>query len=73
MAARATLSYDDYTVGIVSAITVAIQLLSSFYSIRFGLMVGIGGGVPNSNIDVRFGDIVKKVEFLNLFLRSEPK
>lgn len=21
-------------------------------------MVGIGGGVPNSNIDVRFGDIV---------------
>ncbi|KAJ5672866.1 hypothetical protein N7507_001993 [Penicillium longicatenatum] len=30
--------------GIVSAATVAMHLLSSFHSIRFGLMVGIGGG-----------------------------
>ncbi|CAG7935684.1 unnamed protein product [Penicillium nalgiovense] len=44
--------------GIVSATTVAMQLLSSFHSIRFGLMVGIGGGVPNGNADVRLGDIV---------------
>lgn len=44
--------------GIVSAATVAIQLLSSFRSIRFGLMVGIGGGVPNGNADIRLGDIV---------------
>ncbi|KAF3012740.1 hypothetical protein E8E15_004199 [Penicillium rubens] len=44
--------------GIVSAATVAMQLLSSFHSIRFGLMVGIGGGVPNGNADVRLGDIV---------------
>ncbi|KAJ5100914.1 hypothetical protein N7456_006966 [Penicillium angulare] len=112
MAARATLSYDDYTVGWicalplemaaatlmldtvhpslpnpvsdqntytlgnikehniviaclpggaygnVSAATVAMQLLSSFHSIRFGLMVGIGGGVPSSNADIRLGDIV---------------
>ncbi|KAJ5335793.1 uncharacterized protein N7506_005729 [Penicillium brevicompactum] len=44
--------------GIVSAATVAMQLLSSFHSIRFGLMVGIGGGVPSSSADIRLGDIV---------------
>ncbi|KAJ5335791.1 uncharacterized protein N7506_005727 [Penicillium brevicompactum] len=42
----------------VSAATVAMQLLSSFRRIRFGLMVGIGGGVPSSNADIRLGDIV---------------
>jgi nucleoside phosphorylase len=44
--------------GIASAATVAMQLLSSFHSIRFGLMVGIGGGVPNEDADIRLGDIV---------------
>jgi nucleoside phosphorylase len=44
--------------GIASATTVATQLLSSFHSIRFGLMVGIGGGVPSRNADIRLGDIV---------------
>ncbi|KAJ6125876.1 hypothetical protein N7471_010369 [Penicillium samsonianum] len=44
--------------GNVSAATVAMQLLSSFHSVRFGLMVGIGGGVPSSNADIRLGDIV---------------
>jgi nucleoside phosphorylase len=44
--------------GIASAATAAIQLLSSFHSIRFGLMVGIGGGVPNKDADIRLGDIV---------------
>ncbi|KAJ5134838.1 hypothetical protein N7526_006203 [Penicillium atrosanguineum] len=42
----------------ISAATVAMQLLSSFHSIQFGLMVGIGGGVPSSNVDIRLGDIV---------------
>ncbi|PGH16715.1 hypothetical protein AJ79_01588 [Helicocarpus griseus UAMH5409] len=37
--------------------TVALQLLSSFHKIRFGLMVGIGGGVPNEK-DIRLGDVV---------------
>ncbi|KAJ5040794.1 hypothetical protein NUH16_011086 [Penicillium rubens] len=77
MAARASLSHGDYTVGWicalplekaaakligaygnVSAATVAMQLLSTFHPIRFGLMVGIGGGVPSSNADIRLGDIV---------------
>ncbi|PYI11782.1 purine and uridine phosphorylase [Aspergillus sclerotiicarbonarius CBS 121057] len=44
--------------GIASASTVAMQLLSSFRSIRFGLMVGIGGGVPQEEADIRLGDIV---------------
>jgi nucleoside phosphorylase len=34
------------TTGKVSAATVATDLIRSFPSIRFGLMVGVGGGVP---------------------------
>jgi nucleoside phosphorylase len=52
----ACLPSGDY--GLVSANTVAMQLLSSFRSIRFGLMVGIGGGVPNNVADIRLGDVV---------------
>jgi hypothetical protein len=33
-------------------------MLFSFPSIRFGLMVGIGGGIPSKYHDVRLGDIV---------------
>ncbi|CAI7594296.1 unnamed protein product [Penicillium pancosmium] len=44
--------------GNISAATVGMQLLSSFNAIRFGFMVGIGGGVPSSNADIRLGDIV---------------
>ena len=38
-----------------SAATVAAQMLSSFESIRAGLMVGIGGGVPSKGCDIRLG------------------
>jgi hypothetical protein len=34
-------------IGTNSAATVAIQLLSDFPSVRFGLLVRIGGGVPD--------------------------
>ncbi|KAJ5661394.1 uncharacterized protein N7477_009010 [Penicillium maclennaniae] len=44
--------------GNTSATSVGMQLLSSFHSIRFGFMVGIGGGVPSSHADIRLGDIV---------------
>ena len=44
--------------GTTSAATVASQMLSSFESIRFGLMVGIGGGVPGKDADIRLGDVV---------------
>ncbi|KAN0066856.1 hypothetical protein V8E54_015028 [Elaphomyces granulatus] len=44
--------------GIASAATVAAHMRITFPSIRFGLMVGIGGGVPNTNNDIRLGDVV---------------
>ena len=47
-------------IGTNAAATVAVQLLNDFPSIRFGLLVGIGGGVPDieHEIDIRLGDIV---------------
>src|ERR1700735_2629785 len=44
--------------GTTSAATVAIQMLSTFRYIRFGLMVGIGGGVPGKDADMWLGDVV---------------
>ncbi|KAF1926121.1 uncharacterized protein M421DRAFT_68272 [Didymella exigua CBS 183.55] len=44
--------------GINSAAAVAVQMKSTFTSTRFGLMVGIGGGVPSEEADVRLGDVV---------------
>jgi nucleoside phosphorylase len=40
------------------AAAVATQMQASFKGIRFGLMVGIGGGVPSADADVRLGDVV---------------
>ncbi|CAI7580523.1 unnamed protein product [Penicillium viridicatum] len=42
-------------IGTNNAATVATRMTSTFPSIKFGLMVGIGGGVPKS---VRLGDVV---------------
>ena len=41
------------------AATVATQLLNDFPSIRFGLLVGIGGGIPGDEGEdnVRLGDV----------------
>jgi len=44
--------------GTNSAASVASQMRTRFPSIRFGLMVGIGGGVPSAEADVRLGDVV---------------
>jgi nucleoside phosphorylase len=44
--------------GTNSAAAVAMQMKSTFRAIRFGLMVGIGGGVPSAEADIRLGDIV---------------
>jgi nucleoside phosphorylase len=40
------------------AAVVATQMKATFKGIRFGLMVGIGGGVPNTAVDIRLGDVV---------------
>jgi nucleoside phosphorylase len=44
--------------GTTSAATVLAHMTSTFPSLRFGLMVGIGGGVPGGSTDVRLGDVV---------------
>jgi nucleoside phosphorylase len=41
-----------------SAAAVAMQMKSSFPALRFGLLVGIGGGVPSKEADIRLGDVV---------------
>ncbi|KAH0161653.1 purine and uridine phosphorylase, partial [Aureobasidium melanogenum] len=45
-------------IGLVSAARVAMQMQISFACIQKGLMVGIGGGVPSEQHDIRLGDIV---------------
>lgn len=44
--------------GNTAATTAAAQMLSSFPAIKFGLMVGIGGGIWSENNDIRLGDVV---------------
>lgn len=44
--------------GTVKAGAVLAHLIRTFTSIRIGLMVGIGGGVPSFSADIRLGDIV---------------
>ncbi|EXK76369.1 hypothetical protein FOQG_18887 [Fusarium oxysporum f. sp. raphani 54005] len=52
----AVLPKSEY--GTTSAATVARDMLRSFPNIRFGLMVGIGGGAPSAKHDIRLGDVV---------------
>ncbi|KAH6646798.1 nucleoside phosphorylase domain-containing protein [Truncatella angustata] len=40
------------------AAVVASQMRSSFPSLRFGVLVGIGRGVPSDEHDIRLGDVV---------------
>ncbi|RDW90247.1 uncharacterized protein DSM5745_02022 [Aspergillus mulundensis] len=44
--------------GTTSAATVLSHMLPTFPRLRFGLMVGIGGGVPQKDVDIRLGDVV---------------
>ena len=41
-----------------SATTVAAHMSRTFRSLRFCLMVGVGGGVPGKRHDIRLGDVV---------------
>jgi nucleoside phosphorylase len=51
-------SLPDGEMGTNSAAHAATQMKRSFPWLSFGLMVGIGGGVPSPKNDVRLGDIV---------------
>ncbi|KAF2403217.1 purine and uridine phosphorylase [Trichodelitschia bisporula] len=44
--------------GTSTAAWAASKMQATFSSIRFGLMVGIGGGVQSSKNDIRLGDVV---------------
>ncbi|KAF4916527.1 Ankyrin repeat and KH domain-containing protein mask [Colletotrichum fructicola] len=44
--------------GTTTAATVARNMVHSFPNVRVGLMVGIAGGAPSENHDIRLGDIV---------------
>lgn len=48
------------TTGTVSAATLVSQMRQSFPNLRYGLMVGIGAGVPGRNLDpdIRLGDVI---------------
>src|SRR3954454_19653338 len=48
-------------VGTVQAATAATQMTNTFPSIKIGLMVGIGGGIPSK---VRLGDVVVGTEII---------
>ncbi|KAF4627884.1 hypothetical protein G7Y89_g10266 [Cudoniella acicularis] len=48
----------DGEYGITSAASVGRDMLHSFPNVRIGLMVGIGGGAPSRNHDIRLGDLV---------------
>jgi nucleoside phosphorylase len=52
----ACLPIDGY--GTNNAVNVLTDLTRTFTSIYLSLMVGIGGGVPRENFDIRLGDIV---------------
>ncbi|KAK4944854.1 hypothetical protein LTR10_015773 [Elasticomyces elasticus] len=44
--------------GTTAAAAVAVNMLRTFKALRFALMVGIGGGIPSTDHDIRLGDIV---------------
>lgn len=52
--------------GLTSATCVAQDMIRSFPRIRFVLMVGIGGGAPTPERDIRLGDVVVSVPSGNL-------
>ena len=49
--------------GTNSAANVANRMNSKFSSIRFGLLVGVGGGVPSAEPNIRLGDVVVSQPF----------
>ncbi|KAG8628320.1 hypothetical protein KVT40_004193 [Elsinoe batatas] len=44
--------------GMNDANVTVLQALHDFSSIRLGLMVGVGGGLPSKSVDIRLGDVV---------------
>ncbi|KAF6828325.1 ankyrin repeat protein [Colletotrichum plurivorum] len=51
-------SLPDGEYGLVSAAIVARDMLHAFPKVRIGLLVGVAGGAPSDQHDVRLGDVV---------------
>ena len=51
----------DGEYGIAAASSVATNVLHSFPNVRVGILVGIGGGAPSRQHDIRLGDVVVSV------------
>jgi hypothetical protein len=47
----------------------AAQMLASFSSILFDLMVWVGGGIPSETVDIRLGDVVMSKPFKRIWGR----
>lgn len=47
--------------GTTDAAVAGKSMQSTFSNLRFGLMVGVGGGIPSPDNDIRLGDIVVSV------------
>ncbi|KAJ9421487.1 nucleoside phosphorylase domain-containing protein [Fusarium oxysporum] len=56
--------------GTSSAASVATHMIFSFLNIRIGLLVGISGGVPSAQDDIRLGDVVVSVKEHNGLLTA---
>ncbi|KAI8271028.1 hypothetical protein K4K58_004029 [Colletotrichum sp. SAR11_239] len=52
----AVMPQNEY--GTATAATTAKDMVRSFPQVRLGLMVGIGGGAPSQEHDIRLGDVV---------------
>ncbi|EED11810.1 kinesin light chain, putative [Talaromyces stipitatus ATCC 10500] len=52
----ACLPYGVY--GTVAAANVVSRMRATYPRLQYGLMIGIGGGVPGKNNDIRLGDVV---------------
>ncbi|KAI0895152.1 TPR-like protein [Annulohypoxylon nitens] len=48
-------------IGSHPASAVATRMLATFPNLKIGLMVGIGGGVPSKEHDIRLGDVVVSI------------
>ncbi|KAF5579666.1 hypothetical protein FPCIR_10972 [Fusarium pseudocircinatum] len=59
--------------GIAPAASVARDTLRTFPNIRVGLMVGIGGGAPSRQHDIRLGDVVQQEFQLTGSLNQPPQ
>ncbi|EGX45135.1 hypothetical protein AOL_s00173g236 [Orbilia oligospora ATCC 24927] len=63
----------DRGYGKISAAIMSTRMEADFPSIKYFLMVGIGGGVPSAGKDIRLGDVVVGMEVVQYdFVKAHP-